>query len=159
MRPTISTMKRLIPACVLAGALALAPAADAGKKNKTHKLTGSVAGDANSKLTMKVKVKKGDPKKVKKFTWENLDGYCDGTFVGEQSGSYSGSTPVLGFGDFKLFTPYDQSTSAEEVVDIFGLVRKKGKRVKDGLIAVYFNFGSITCSAPPLGSRDFTATK
>ena len=83
MSSRISAVKRLIPACALAGALALAPAADAGKKkSKTHKLTGSVQGDANSKLTMKVKVKRGDPKKIKDFTWQNLDGYCDGTFVG-----------------------------------------------------------------------------
>ena len=160
MRSAISTMKRLIPACALVGALVLAPVADAGKKKtKTHKLTGSVVGDANSKLTMKVKVRKGDPKKIKDFTWENLDGYCDGTFVGEQSGSYSGSAPILGVGDFLAFGPYDQSSAPEEVAQIHGFVKKKGKKVTNGIIAVYFNFGSTTCGAPPLEARDFTASK
>src|SRR5918994_4377099 len=101
MDSMISTMKRLIPVCALAGALALAPAADAGKKKtKTHKLTGSVVGDANSKLTMKVKVKNGDPKKVKNFTWENLDGYCTGSPAPEQSGTLSQSTGPAALNDF-----------------------------------------------------------
>jgi len=165
MRSAIPTMKCLIPVCALIGGLALAPAADAGKKTKTHKLSGSVEGDPNSRVSMKVKVKKGTPKKVKDFAWENLDGYCDlddtvgaETFVGEQSGSLS--TSVSAFpSPFRVFAPYDQATAPEEVADISGTVKKKGKKVDQGLIAIAFNHGSTTCTAPRLGSRDFTASK
>lgn len=157
MRPTISRLKLLIPACALAGALALAPAADAGKKTKTHKLTGSVQGDPNSKVTMKVKVKKGEPKKVKSFGWEGLNGFCDGTFVGEQSGTLSASAGLASLNDFRVFAPYDQAAQPGDVADISGFVKKKGKKVVDGLIAISFNNGF--CTAPPLGSRSFTATR
>jgi hypothetical protein len=159
MRPTIVTIKRMIPACVLAGALVLAPVADAGKKKtKTHKLTGSVAGDANSKLTMKVKVKNRKPKKVKSFTWENLDGYCSGTPAAEQSGTLSQSTGLAAVNDFRVFGPYDQATSVGDVADISGFVRKKGKKIANGLISVAFNDGF--CSSPvPFGNGSFTASK
>ena len=147
-----STIKRLIPTCALVGALVLS--ATAG--GKTHKLSGTVGGDTNAKVSMKVVVKKGKAKRVKAFAWEGLDGYCDGTFVGEQAGTASLSTKAFP-SPFRVFGPFDQAGSAADVVDISGTVKASGKKVVKGLIAVHFNGGF--CSAPPLNSRSFTATK
>jgi hypothetical protein len=159
MRPTISKLKLLIPACALIGALALAPGADAGKKTKTHKLAGSVEGDANSKVTMKVKVKNRKPKKVKSFAWENLDGFCSGAPAGEQSGTLSQSTGLAALNSFRVFGPYDQATSVGDVVDISGFVRRRGKKIADGLISVSFKDGFCSAPVPSPGSGSFTATK
>lgn len=152
MKLTDSTMKRLIPACALVGALVL-PAAAVGK---TNNLQGTVAGDPNGTVSMQVTVKNGKAKKVKGFAWQGLDGFCDGNFAGEQSGTFSGSTGAFP-SPFRVFGPYDQAGSAGDVVDISGTVKKKGTQVVNGLIVVYFNGGF--CSAPPLGLRSFTATK
>ena len=105
---------------------------------------------------MKVVVKKGDAKKVKGFAWSGLDGYCDGAFAGEQSGTTELRTGAFP-SPFRIFGPYDQATAPGDVVDISGTVKKKGKKVVDGLIAVYFD--NCFCSAPPLAQRSFTATK
>jgi hypothetical protein len=149
---TILTLKRSIPALALVGALVV-PATAAGK---THKLSGPVEGDANATVSMKVVVKKGKPKKVKGFAWQGLDGFCDDTFAGEQTGTTSLKTGPFP-SPFRIFGPYDQATSPGDVVDISGTVKQKGKKVIDGLIAVSFNNGF--CTAPPLERRSFTATK
>jgi len=90
---------------------------------------------------------------VKDFAWQGLDGFCDDTFAGEKSGALSGvanSTRV----DFGGFFRTATSTPAESV-DISGTVKRRGKKIVNGSIVVYNGF----CSAPPLGSRGFTATK
>jgi hypothetical protein len=155
MESTISTMKRLIPACALVGALVL-PAVAAGK---TNNLQGTVVGDPNGTVSMQVKVKKGKAKKVKGFAWQGLDGFCDGNFVGEQSGTLSQSTGLAALNSFRVFGPYDQAGSAGDVADISGFVRQNGKKVVDGLISVGFNNGFCSAPVPSPGSGSFTATK
>jgi hypothetical protein len=144
----ISKAKRAVPVLVCAGALVVPAAATA----KAHKLSGQVGGDPNATVSMKVVVKKGDAKKVKAFAWSGLDGSCGG----EQSGTTSLTTKAFP-SPFRIFGPYQGATDPGDTVDIPGSVKKKGKKVVGGLIAVYYDGGF--CTAPPLGQRDFTATK
>jgi len=149
----ISTcVKRATGVLALVAALAL-PAAALGK---THKLSGTVGGDPASTVSMKVVVKKGNPKKVKAFAWSGLNGFCSGVPAGEQSGTTGLKTSAFP-SPFRVFGSYDGAGGPGDVVDISGTVKKKGKKVVDGLIVVSFNDGF--CSAPPLPSRSFTATK
>ncbi|MGH2962977.1 MAG: hypothetical protein ACRDL3_12410 [Solirubrobacterales bacterium] len=145
-------MKGLFTICALVGALAVAPAAVA----KTHNLSGPVEGDANARISMKVVVKKGQPKKVKAFAWQGLDGFCDDSFVGEQTGTTSLKTKPFP-SPFRIFGSYDQAASPGDTVDISGTVKRKGKKIVRGLIAVSFDGGF--CTAPPPERRSFTATK
>jgi hypothetical protein len=149
----ILNVRWTVLAVVLVGGLVLPSGAMAAKK-KVYELEGSVKGDTNSVVSMKTVVKKGKSPKVKDFAWSGLDGFCDGVASGEQSGSFK--TTEVATDDFRVFGPYDQALTDADVVDISGFVKKKGKKVTNGLIAVYFNDG--LCSAPPLGSREFTAS-
>lgn len=140
-------MKLLISLCALVGVLA-GPSASEGK---TYRLKGTVGGDSNGTVSMRVVVKKGEPRVVKAFAWQGLDGFCDDTFAGEQSGSLSRSARVLFRGNFRMATSF-----ADKAISITGVVRNKGRKVR-GTIELYFNNGF--CNAPPLGRRTFTATR
>jgi hypothetical protein len=142
-----SVIKVLIPACLLLGALILPSAAPA----KVHSLTGTVGSDQTATVSMRVVVKNGKPVKLKAFSWAGLDGFCDTTPAGEQSGSLLGSAKVLFGGNFRKAV-----TSGTYSVNIFGKLKQKGKKVA-GTIEVFFNNG--LCKAPPLGQRNFVATK
>ena len=106
-----------------------------------YKLKGKVKGDADGRVTMKVVVTRGDPKRIKAFRYRNVDGACDQdesvgyeTPTGARSGAFGGSTSI-GFGGAFMDVRYGPNPQR---VGIFGKVRQKGKRVV-GTLEVYFD--------------------
>lgn len=99
-----------------------------GAMAATKTINAVVKGDANSKVTLKFKVKNGSPpSKLKSFSFKNVDSPCPdgGEFNGESTSN--GLSPMLTF------------VGGNEITDTLGFrhsgtVDPKAKRVKDGKI-------------------------
>jgi hypothetical protein len=146
---TTSTMARPLAVLIAIAAVVFAGAAIAA--TKTHKLAGPVAGDANAKVKIQVVVKNGEPRKVKKLTYKNLDTFCDHddevgfeTAAGDRSGSAGKNLgpKIESDGSFRWVS---YPTDPDRTVNVIGVVKQKGKKV-GGLLEVFFN-DFPTCKA------------
>ena len=113
MKRAISSITLSISVLALVGAL-LVPATATGA---VYRLKGSVKGDANGTVSLKVVVKRGKPQRLKAVTYRKLDGFCDQddsvgyeTPAGERSGSFGGSTSIE-FGGAFMDVRYGQTRS------------------------------------------------
>jgi hypothetical protein len=135
--------------CALVGVLLLPATAVAGKEVRT--LKGGLVGDENSKLSLKVVLKNGKPKRVKGLKFENLDAYCSllgGAYVGELSGTGgknlgpSVDPPPLGWSFYWVSYPTDPS----RMIEMNGkLLRKFNFNRAKGTMAVYSNVEFNQC--------------
>jgi hypothetical protein len=133
----LSPVKYLVLPLALLGVLLVPATASAVE----YKLKGTVKGDANGVVSMKVVVKKGQLQKIRAFTYSKLDGFCDQdesvgyeTPAGERSGAFGGSTTIR-FGGAFMDVRYGANPQR---VGIFGTVKQKGKKVT-GTVEVYFD--------------------
>jgi hypothetical protein len=132
------------PLAVLIAIAAVVFAGAAIAATKTHKLAGPVEGDANAKVKIQVVVKNGDPKRVKKLTYTNLDTFCDNddevgfeTAVGDRSGSAGKNLGPKIEAD-KSFRWVSYPTDPDRTVNVVGKVKPSGKKAS-GLLEVFFN--------------------
>jgi hypothetical protein len=137
-------MRIKLAVCGLVGALLLAATAPADIQART--LKGTVVGDENSAVSIKVVLKNGKPKRLKGLTYENLDAYCDpdGSFgpqapeyVGEVSGSAGRNRgPRIEVGGYFDWFSYPESPSRQ--VTFAGRLKNGGKKAV-GNIGVFNN--------------------
>jgi hypothetical protein len=149
-------IRTLVVACVLVVALAVPALAPAAKK-KTYSLSGPATGDANGKVSLKVVVKNGKPKKIKGLAYENLDAFCrvdESTMVpaGEFTGSAGTNLNPPGIEPGRLMQWFSYPENPSRQVTMNGKVSANGKTAK-GTIGV---FNNEECGAAEF---DFTAKK
>jgi hypothetical protein len=144
---------------VVAAALVLLPAGADAAKTKSHKLEGRMVGDPNSRVSMTVVTRRGDPKRVKRLRYRNLDTFCDlddevgfETPVGDRSGSAGRNIgPGVELDNSFRWVSFPEDPPRQ--VNVVGKVKRRGKKVT-GTIEVLDNEAPV-CQA----EGRFTATK
>lgn len=152
-------MQTVSKAAIVAGlVLGLVLAAGAEGAKTTHKLTGKMVDkangsvDPNSKVSVKVVVKNGEPRRLKALRFDNLNGYCRDVADGPlyQTGEFSGvggknlSPRIENNGIFNWFSYPPDPPNPPRRVEFFGKIKKQGKRI-DATLNVYNN-ASGQCS-------------
>jgi hypothetical protein len=148
----------LVAGALVTVALLLPAGADAAKK-KSHKLEGRMSGDPNSSISITVVTRGGDPKRVKRLRYRNLDTFCDlddevgfETPAGDRSGSAGRNIgPGIEFDNSFRWVSFPQVPPRQ--VNVVGKVKRRGKKVT-GTIEVLDNEVPV-CQA----EGRFTASK
>jgi hypothetical protein len=137
-------MKKLLAPVVLTLAIVLfAAPAEAGSKKIRHR--GTVVGVEDSKVSLRVKVKRGKARKVSGFKAEGVPARCDeGPFAFRFQAL--DPTRVTKKGNFKEVLKNPDGAK----LTISGTVRKRGKRVAGFVKTNRFDGGEMvgTCKAP-----------
>ena len=125
-------MKAKALAIVAAATLAFTAAA----VGATNTLTGSFEGDANSSISLKVKMSnKGKPKKLTEASFSNLDYTCNDKTTGEATDTIP--TPIKLEKDGNRYSFYHEVPSGT-VGDVFGGEVKKNGKKAEGNLYYYF---------------------
>jgi hypothetical protein len=151
----ISTMKGLISVCALVGTLA-APAA-AGAAVHVYRLTGTVHAEGvpgTGKMSVKVVVRNGEPKRLRNLTYRNLPARCNVSdtplqpqYVPAGRVSGSGGANVGGGLEFdRSFRWVSYPSKPPRYVNMLGKVSGNGKRIFKGRIEVFNNTPGV-CQA------------
>ena len=114
--------RSIVLGLVIAG---LALPAGASAARTTYTLKGKVDGDANSRVSVKVVVRNGQPQRLKGLTYRNLDSDCA---AGELSGSGGKNLGAsVEFNNSFRWVSYPQGGSRH--VNMYGKVRRRGRRI------------------------------
>jgi hypothetical protein len=136
----VKSTKRATVGMAIVAALLLAVPASASAAKATHKLTGKMVDeansttDANSKVSVKVVVKNGEPKRLKALKFDNLNGYCrdemDGPlyFVNEFSGR-GGRNLNRRIEINNIFNWFSNPETPSRRVEFYGKIKNSGKRI------------------------------